>query len=1129
MGDVKQLVREQYRAALWLLVLVTLVTSALALTGGALAGSSASYTLTGYVEQGNGVSPVPQGVQVDLVSRATGQVFTTTVAPGGMFTFTTSSTGGALVPGFWGVWVPPQGNASLPGCNPVGPYYQCAVLPTSQNPVFTLQNVTSLTTPNYPTIITGVTVLPYVGNLSGTVYSGGESEPGARVSLIDPVYNGFAFVNNTTSISGAFRLNVPLGTWVLKTTLPGPSIRYNLTQVTIASRTPVVVDPNVQNYIVSGYSNLTSNPLAHVPTAGNVTLWDPTNGYLYESSTPPGGYYSAGTYPAGFTSGSQTFDVVLSSIGYGTVWYPLTVTSPTAVQHNVLVAPLAPSQYGRYQNVLNFSGINITTGKGNLVVNTTAVLGNDTVFPNLPNATVGQLWGQLGLDFDHSISFASSSLAKVESFVNSTGPFFPAVQAGTMINGTGFLAPTGSLTLANWSSTCSGSCGLSDNASLRYGWSQTYALNGSVPVSQSTYSIALSFAHPTSSSDIYNYTLVLPTGYVLAASTQAPSATTLTAAGVDGTWTSFTLRSLPSATAVGSAKFSIVKYAGVVPIVNVTVSNFAFSNSNVLNSTEDNYTVEVGVGQNVTFSALNSIYPAGTNGTKFAWTFGDASSNTTTSATTYHTYTAASGATPYAGMLTVTSSGGLKNSTKFFVWVAAGPVTAVISVNSTTYENRTTTVGHVPYVFINWSTVLQFNASLSKAVVSPSATVPGVVSVASYVLVSSHGFKQTANYTASTGAQFWHNWTVQFLGAGSYLSAGTVGGNSVPFLGWQYNLTLTVWDGAGHYATASLVILVNDSEKPVAAFQVLNSAGTPVKGNGVAAGANLSAKVLLNGANSTDPHNGSVVNFYWLVTNSKNSTFRWAFNQSTVKPYPAVWLSAATNAYTINLTVRDRNGNTGYTTQSLTVSQNLTTTPIMAIDKTPGNYSIPTTYNQGTSYTLWVNVTVGGGSKAVAQDVQVAFYLIPASGGSRISIGGAPGSVKFYNYTSGVVNSAPWAIGSISSLAYNKTVRAEITWTPGTTGTFTLYANATASNEFAGDYATGPGTLAMSITIKPNPTTQLLEYAAIAVAVVVVIALLVLYYRRRTGKGGVKTGPGRSGLERSRRPSGDEDEEDEDK
>ena len=1125
----KQLVRQQYRAALWVLVLVALVASSLSAISGAWAGSSPSYTLSGSVEQPNGFT-VPAGVQVDLISQATGQVFTTTVGSGGLYTFTTASTGGALGPGYWGVWVPPQGNVSLPGCNPTKPYYQCAVLPTDQNPSFQFQNSSALTTALYPTDITGVSVLAYNGTLNGTVLRAGTAQPGAQVSLLDPLYNGFVFVNNTTAANGEFHLSVPFGTWVLKTTLPGSSVSYNFTQVSIPSRTPVIVTPdvNVQNYIVYGYSNLKSTG-AHVRVAGNVTLWDTSNGYIYSSATPPGGFYSAGTYPAGFKSGAQSFDVVLSSIGYSTTWFPLVVKNPTAVQQNVLVSPLGPSQYGRYQTVLNFSGINVLSGKGNLWVNTTAALGNDTVVPNLPNATVGQLWGQLGLDFDHTVNFTSSSLPSFYNFVNLTGPFFPAVQAGTAINGTGFVGPTAPQTLLSESSTCSGVCALSSLATLHYVWSQSYALNGTVPINQSTYAIGLNFAHPASSSDVYNYTFVLPTGYVLAADTQAPTATTLSPAGEGGTWTSFTMSSLASTSPVGSAKFSIVKYSALTPIVNVTVSNFAFSKANVLNSTEGNYTVEVGVGQNATFSALNSLYPSGTNGTKFAWVWGDTHSNTTSSPTTNHTYLTASGSTPYAGTLTVTSSGGLTNSTKFYVWVAQGPVVASISVNSTAKENRT--AGTTPYLFVNWGTVLHFNATKSTATVSAGATsvgIKGVLSVASYTLVSSHGFKVTGNYSVAAGGSFGQNYTQQFLGAGSYLSAGTVAGTSVPFLGWQYNLTLTVWDGAGHSAKASLVILVNDTEKPVAAFQVLNSAGTAVKGNGIVAGTNLSAKVLLNGANSTDPHNGSVVNFYWLVTNSKNSSFRWAFNQTTVKPYPAVWLSAASNAYTINLTVRDRNGNTGYTTQSLTVSQNTTTSPIMAVDLTPGNYSIPTSYNAGTSYTLWVNVTVGGGSKAVAQNIQVAFYIVSASGGSKISIGNAPGAVKFFNYTSGVVNSAPWAVGSISSLAYNKTVRAEITWTPGTTGTFTLYMNATASNEFAGDYPTGPQLKSLSISIKPNPTTQLLEYVAIAVAVVVVIALLILYYRRRTGKGGAKAGPGRSGLERSKRQA-DEDEDDEDK
>ncbi|MGA8603847.1 MAG: PKD domain-containing protein [Thermoplasmata archaeon] len=1125
----KQLVRQWYRAALWALVLVTLVTSSLVAIAGAQAGSPANYTLTGYVEQPGG-SPVKAGAQVDLVSRATGQVFSTTITgAGGQFTFTTASTGGALTPGYWGVWVPPQGNVSIPSCNPTRPY-QCAILPQSQNPVFAFENATALTTSNYPVVLTGVSVLPYTGKITGTVSSGATPEPGAQVSLLDPSYNGLVLVNNTTAASGAFSLSVPLSVapfsnWVLRTTLPGPTVLYNFTQAVVPTRTPVVINPDIQNYLVSGYVNLRSNPSAHVPTAGNVTLFDPSNGYLYTSGTPVGGFYSAGTYPLNFVSGSQTFDVALSSIGYGTVWYPLSVSSPTPVQQNVLVSPLASNQLGSYQTTLNFSGINVASGSGNLAVKTVATLGNDTVVPNLPNATVGQLWAQLGLDFDNSIALSTASLPTVASWVNSTGPFFPAVQAQTSVNGTGFRGPAAPETLASWSSTCSGSCGLSTGGSLTYQWSESYGLNGTVPTNSSTYRIAFGFAHPVSSSDVYNYTLVLPTGYVLAAGTQAPSGTRLAPAGPGGTWTSFTLQSLPSSALVGSASFSIVKYSALTAIVNASVSNFAFSNQNVLNSTNGNYTVEVGLGQNVTFSALNSLYPSGTNGTSFAWTFGDGGSSSSGSATANHTYSTASGSTPLNGQLTVTSSGGLVDSTTFHVWVAEGPVVAVITANSTAAQNKT--AGSTPYVFINWGTTLNFNANQSTAQVSPTATVQAVRSVASFALVSSHGFKQTANFSVGQNANFGAPFTVTFLGAGSYLSSGTVGGTAVPFLGWQYNLTLTVWSGTGQTAKTTLVILVNDTQKPVSAFLILNSAGAAIKNGGVVAGTNLSANVLLNGANATDPHNGSIVKYYWLVTNSGNSQVHLGYNVTTVKPYPAPWLTASTTSYTVNLTVWDRNGNSAYTKQQLSVSQNTTTTPIVEANNITG----PTSLTDGSSATFWVNITIGGGSKSVADDVSVAWYLQSPSGSSKqIPIAGAPASVKWYNYISpGNVNSTSFASGTLATLAFNATVRAVITWTPVLTGNYILYANVSASNTFAGNYKSLPNVQQLSISISPNPTTQLLEYVAIGVAVVVVLFLIVLWYRRRSRRGQVKSGTGRSGLERPKRPADDEDDEDEDK
>ena len=1104
------MVQAVHRAALVSFVLLLLVASLVAVPG-ALAASP-NYVLNGYVHQPGG-APVPAGVEVDLTSRATGVVYTTTTfGGGGQFTFSSGSTGGTLAPGYWGLSVPPQANETFIGCKP------CAALPTSQNPTFSFFNATALTTTLYPPILTGVSVLPYTDTLTGKVTASGNPVSDAYVQLLDPAYDGLSLVNNSTASNGAYVLKAPLGTWVVQATQPGPLPNFsNRTKVTITGPT-TEQNLSINRYLVSG-TMLTSTG-APIPSSGNVTLYDGYNGFIYSYATSPGGYYALGTYPGNFTSGSQSFEVILASVGFSTSSYPLLVTSNTPVVQNVALPTVGSNQLGLYNTTLDFSKFNVTAGSGNLTVTTAATLGNDTVLPNLPNGTVGQLWAQLGLDFGHSLTFSKSLLPEVYSWANSTGPFFPAIQAGTTINATPFIGPSAPETLASESSTCTSSCGLASTSTLSLGWSEKYALNGTVFKNSSRYTLGFSFQHPVSA-DIYNYSVVLPAGYVLQAGTSAPTDARLTAAGPGGTWTKFTLTSLPSPTAGGSFSFNIVRYTSLTAIVNASVSNFAFSGKNVLNATNGNYTVEVGVGQNVTWSALNSIYPAGTNGTKFVWAFGDGGMATTTTATSYHTYTTASGSTPDQGSLTVTSSGGLTDSTKFHVWVAEGPVSALIVSNASAYESRA--AGGHAYVWVNWSTTLKFNATLSSAKVSPTASVSGVLSVASFSLVSK-GFQQKANYSVSQGAYFGSNYTVQFLGAGSYLTSGTVNGVAVPFKGWQYNLTLTVWSGTGQSNSTTLVILVNDTEKPVPAFQILNSSSMPISGAGIIAGSNASALVLLNGANASDPHNGSISNYYWHITNSGNSSAHDGTNVTTVKPYPRFWLAAQTGAYTVNLTVTDLNGNKAWTTQSLTVSVNTTTTPIMGAYNLTG----PSKLTAGTSYTFSVNVTVGGGKLSVANNIQVRWYLTAPGGTSQTTIAGTPASVKFYNYTSpGVANSVPQAVGSLASLAYNKTVLAVITWVPVHSGNYQIYANITASNEFAGDYSGNTNVATMPITVSPNSTTQLLEYVAIGVGVVVVLLLIIFYYRRRSGRSRAPKPSSRAGLERGPKHA-DEDEVDED-
>jgi hypothetical protein len=128
-------------------------------------------------------------------------------------------------------------------------------------------------------------------------------------------------------------------------------------------------------------------------------------------------------------------------------------------------------------------------------------------------------------------------------------------------------------------------------------------------------------------------------------------------------------------------------------------------------------------------------------------------------------------------------------------------------------------------------------------------------------------------------------------------------------------------------------------------------------------------------------------------------------------------------------------------------------------------------------------------------------------------------SVQFYNYTNGIVNPTPWATGTIPSLPYGATVRAQISWTPGPVGNWILYANATASNEFPADYVNGPNLTSTPITVNQNPINLYIEYAIIAAVAVIIIVLLVFLFRRRARRANPKTG--RSGLERgSKRDKG---------
>jgi hypothetical protein len=1091
---------------MWALVLLMLVSS-LASVATAQASSPTTYTVSGFVDQPNQIAPMKAGVTVDLISGATHQVLATTTSAGGSFTFTTSSTNGALGPGWWGLWVPPQTHLKLGGST------EWAVLPVANGAKYTYLSAANLTSPSYPGLYTTAQLLQLSQTIQGTVYqSGGGIAVGANLQLLSPTLTGFAVNATTSNITGQYVLHAPVGTWILQTTYNGTQTLYNTTQVTVGTTT-LTVNPVIQQYLAQGFI-LNSATGGRIDAPGNVTLYDPATHALLSNPTVPG-FYTIGTYPSGFTGpGAESFVVLVNPSDYSTVAYTAQVSPSTpSVYRNVNVQPQSPA--AQYQTTLLFG-----PGFGKLNVTTRAHLGNDSVLPELANASVGQLWAQLGLDFNGGLLTFNGTdptqVANLQGWLSGLGPFFPAGESGLLVNGSSYGQPN------NDSFTApvipAAQLSLTSPQGLWMNWTQNYNTT-STPTNYGTgrlYTIAFNFRHPSGSQAI-NYTVDLPSGYTLAANTAKPSYASIVPAGPGGTYTNFTLesRAVPSGVSNwGSANFTVVRYSAITAIVNITVANFAYSSLNVLNSTRANYTAVVGVGQNVTFSALNSTYPDGTNGTLYAWNFGGAT-RTTTTATTYYTYTTQG---VYSGSVNVTSSGGKQSQTGFKLYV--GNESPVASITSNATAAMTHSSGGVTYLMVNWSTPLQFNVSSSSSPLAPNITQKGVLADASWS-ITSNSFNQTGNYSAGTGANVDSNLTFTFLGNGKYFSNATIGGSQVSFLGWWYNVTLNLWDGQGHKATAMLPVLVRDTEKPVPVLTLQNLAGKNVSASGLVEAANHTAGVIFSSQYSYDPHNGSVVRYNWTITNTGNSSFYRTL--VTTKTKWTAYLPPQSAAYKVNLTAWDRASNTAYVTQSLTISVNASTRPILSVT----NLTAPGTLTDGTSYTIWGNITDTVGQNSTADNVTVNFYLLSPSGsGSRTYI--VPSSaVRFYNFTtSGVMSSTVNATGVLRTLAYNHTVRAEISWSPGVSGSFTLYMNATASNAFSN---TGPNVASAAVTINPSSTMTTIEEIVIVVVVVVIAVVIFLWYRRgsRPKSSSSKGTPsGKSGLERGgKKPATDDDDE----
>jgi hypothetical protein len=165
---------------------------------------------------------------------------------------------------------------------------------------------------------------------------------------------------------------------------------------------------------------------------------------------------------------------------------------------------------------------------------------------------------------------------------------------------------------------------------------------------------------------------------------------------------------------------------------------------------------------------------------------------------------------------------------------------------------------------------------------------------------------------------------------------------------------------------------------------------------------------------------------------------------------------------------------------------------------------------EGTSYTIWANVTNTIGQNSTALGVQATFYLLAQSGsGSQINIGGSPGSVQFFNYTSNTtVSSTAWP--SPVNLPYNHTIRAVVHYNPDRSGNWALWVNATATNEFVSDYKSGGNQAQVAVALNQNPIVNDEIIAAVLLIAIGVIVVIVFLYRRRSSGGSSKSSKGSS-------------------
>lgn len=1139
-------------------------------------------TLAVVVTLTNG-APAPVGTTVTLTATATHENCTSTLEQGSPeVTFTPPTCD--LEPGWFTASVLPQ--VDYQTSTPV------LLLPSNGGSNTQYESQSDLTGgSSIP--VDGIALTPMNQSLEvqvNTTTGFRDAKDAVELQLLDPSFSGFSLATVTvpagrgSSNEGGFYnfTNVPAGTWTVYASGYTPSSpsdqQFNYTSAAITNTNSgqhsaflLLGSAGVSGFVEptdhGWFYNQTNLTLYDYQTGGVYSFTNPSNAYLSHYST----YFQAGLFNSLIAQGgSRQFTLLVAPQGYTTAWANLTANGVTGLQGMTFhVNDLANDPATVQQNTITFSDSSFNVAN----ITSQESYSNDSSIWGLPNASVGDLYAQVGLDFRGGSGIDATPWAwhGLTNWLAADGAMYPPGQGNLEVNGTFF---GGNRTVHDvWGSTPT-NLNFTSGQKFSYWTEQNYSLSKGIHNGYQSYNLTMGFRYPSAGESL-SYTVHLPADYVLAGNTVAPLGTRLTPAGPGGTWTSFTLTPYqsPETTDVpigpenSTAYFQVERVENVTAVVAVTSANFAFANkTNVVNDTHENYTVIVGGGQNASLTS-QSVFPSGFNITSLDWHVGTQATakaqcygatispqgwlNVSGACTTvWVTYPTSAGAVQKDQLVAI-ANGGNRSTQNFTVLVDTASPTPAITLNDT-HAYFQTISSNVSFVQLNWGQELKFNATNSTSLIQSSLTTPaGRLSDAIWNISATPSYYAVNYSIGAKAASVFGNVTYSFLGAGSYYSSypSTLGGVTIPtssgplsgkFHGWVYTVKLTLYDAGGNKANAVLFVFVNDTEKPDAIGAVQGGPDfNPIadENQNVSSGTDLkngTCTVVLVDKWSYDPHNGSVAAYSWEISNDPASGFKTVWKNvsagsSGVAPTTSLDESLAPpntptpSPYNITLNATDLAGNWANTTFHFTCSINTTLNPIL--QATDLSLSGGTTMTVGDSYTLTVNITNLGGIDSVADNSSLRVYT--ASSTASTSQSNQGGSVSWWGWTGGIRNGTTAFSGSLATIHYNNTYQADFTFKPGSAGSYEVCVNSTATNEFAGSYKTGANVACLAVTVNQSPIEMYIIYGVVSAAVIVVlVAVGILLTRRRRG-GGKKTTGGKGKKEEEEEEEEDEEEEEE--